>query len=194
MSLTPKESPDPLEQIGTRIREARLAAKLSLREVGRRADVTASFLSQVERNQVQPSILSLRRICEVLGMSMLDALAPGDHRSDGKVVVTRVDQRTQMIPPTRDVAVDMLVSAPGRPFELLLVKLAPGRSTAPDLVAHHAKEAMTVITGRARFESESFVTELEAGDTVYLNADHPHRMINIGDDELTFIDVVVGEL
>lgn len=194
MSRIREESMDPLDEIGTRIRAARVAAKLSLREVGRRANVTASFLSQVERNLVQPSILSLRRICDVLGMSMLDALGPGEPRTDGVVVVTRADQRAQMIPPTRDVAVDMLVSTPGRPFELLWVKLAPGMSTAPDLVAHHAKEAMVVISGRARFESESHSTDLGPGDTVYLNADYGHRMINVGSDELVFIDFVVGDV
>jgi transcriptional regulator with XRE-family HTH domain len=184
---------DLYEQIGTRIRDARMARKMSLREVGARADVTASFLSQVERNQVQPSIITLRRVCEVLGMSMSEALDAPDGRHSG-IAITRADKRGQMVPPTHDVAVDMLVTSPGRPFDLLMVKLGPGMATAPDLVAHDAREAMLVLSGTARFESLSVTADLQAGDTIYLNSSNPHRMVNAGETELIFIDCVVGDI
>lgn len=182
---------DPFSAIGQRIRDVRTARKLSLRDVGAKADVTASFLSQVERGQVQPSIVTLHRICSVLGMSMSEALAVDEPRGSG-VAITRHDKRGQMIPPSLEVTVDMLVTAVGRAFEMLLVKLAPGMATGPDLVSHDAHEAMFIVSGTARFESESTTTELQAGDTIYLNSTHPHRMVNIGPDELVFVDCIVG--
>lgn len=184
---------DPLDEIGSRIRTARLAQKMSLRQVGSAAEVTASFLSQVERNQVQPSIITLRRICAVLGMSMTEAFGSGEGRGTG-VSITRSDSRGQMIPPTHNVAVDVLVTTPGRPFDMLMVKLAPGMATAPDLVAHDAREAMLIISGSARFESPTIQTDLRPGDTIYLNSSNPHRMVNVGSDELVFVDVVVGDI
>jgi transcriptional regulator with XRE-family HTH domain len=185
--------------IGTRIRESRTARKLSLRDLGAKAGVTASFLSQVERGNVQPSIITLRRICQVLDLSMSDAFAEGEPPDfDGPrptgIHVTRRDRRGQMIPPTHQVAVDMLVTTPGRPFEMLMVKLAPGMATAPELVSHEAREAMLVIEGRAQFESAAMTVALETGDTIYLNAATPHRMVNVSDVDLVFVDCIVGDV
>src|SRR5262245_48564782 len=61
-------------ELGQRLRRRRLERGLSLREVARRANVTGSFLSQVETGQVAPSLSSLRRFCQVLGMSVVEAI------------------------------------------------------------------------------------------------------------------------
>ena len=183
---------ETLATIGARLRSARKQHRMSLRELGSRADVTASFLSQLERGLAQPSIITLRRICDVLDISVSHALAENDPINTPGVHITRKHARGQMVPPTDDVVVDMLVTTPGRPFELLMVKLSPGTATAPDLVAHDAREAMLVLDGIARFETAHTSVELSAGDTVYLNSTAPHRMINAGDVELVFIDCIVG--
>ena len=48
---------------------------MSLRELARHTEVTASFLSQLERGQSDTSIGVLRRISEVLGVPMMHFLA-----------------------------------------------------------------------------------------------------------------------
>lgn len=183
---------ETLATIGSRLRQARKQHGMSLRELGSRAEVTASFLSQLERGLAQPSIITLRRICEVLDISISDAVAASDSTDSTGVFVTRSDARGQMIPPTHDVVVDMLVTTPGRPFELLMVKLSPGTATAPDLVAHDAREAMVIIDGTARLETANTSVELGPGDTAYLNSTTPHRMVNAGDVDLVFLDCIVG--
>ncbi|MEW5719924.1 MAG: helix-turn-helix transcriptional regulator, partial [Chloroflexota bacterium] len=61
----------PPDSMGNRVKERRTEIGLSLRELADKADLTASFISQVERNQTKPSIDSLRRIAEALGVSIL---------------------------------------------------------------------------------------------------------------------------
>lgn len=58
-------------KIGLRLRKHRRKAGLSLRELARRAELTASFLSQVERGQTNISLDSLRRLGEALNVSFL---------------------------------------------------------------------------------------------------------------------------
>lgn len=185
---TPSSTADSDDDLGNRLRALRTRQGLSVREVARRADVTASFLSQVERNNALPSIQTLRRLSEVLGISMSEALG----QSTPQVELTRVDERPQIILPSRRMQAELLVGATGWPFEILFVRLAPGMSSAPEPASHDAKEAVVVLTGRAKFESGTRVEHLLVGDSVAYDSRVPHRFTNDGDVELTFIDVIAG--
>lgn len=61
--------------IGQQLRRARTAAGISLREMARRVDVSASFISQVELGRTMPSVGTLYAIASELGVS-LDGLMP----------------------------------------------------------------------------------------------------------------------
>lgn len=58
--------------IGERINSKRRELKLSLRDLAQRADLTASYLSQVERVITDPSIKSLRKIANALKVPIKD--------------------------------------------------------------------------------------------------------------------------
>src|SRR5262249_27763426 len=58
--------------VGARVREARERAGLTGRKLAQLAGVTPGFISQVERGQVTPSLLSLLRITQTLGIKMAD--------------------------------------------------------------------------------------------------------------------------
>jgi transcriptional regulator with XRE-family HTH domain len=65
--------------VGERIRQRRKKLGYSLRELGTRAGLTASFLSQIENNQCSPSLASLDRIATALEAPMyvlLDSTLP----------------------------------------------------------------------------------------------------------------------
>ena len=62
--------------IGGRLRARRAQVGLSLRQLARDLDVSASFLSQVENGKAQPSVATLYLICSALELS-LDELFAG---------------------------------------------------------------------------------------------------------------------
>ncbi|MFW0773083.1 helix-turn-helix domain-containing protein [Paenarthrobacter nitroguajacolicus] len=64
---------DAAIQFGARLRDARQSAKLSLRELARRVDVSASLVSQVELGRTSPSVGTLYALVSELGLS-LDAV------------------------------------------------------------------------------------------------------------------------
>lgn len=68
-------------QLGQRLREARVRAKMSLRELAKRAEVSPSFISQVELGRAAPSVGTLYAIVSVLGLS-LDSLMHGEPLKD----------------------------------------------------------------------------------------------------------------
>lgn len=64
-----KEKPAP-DQIGRRLREARTARGISLREMARRIGVSPTFVSQVERGKSNPSVGTLYAFATELGASL----------------------------------------------------------------------------------------------------------------------------
>ena len=71
---------DPLSLgVGTAIRAARLQAALSMRTLAGRCGVSQPFLSEVERGMAMPSIATLYRIADALGLAPAHLLpAPVD--------------------------------------------------------------------------------------------------------------------
>ncbi|SDY25239.1 Transcriptional regulator, contains XRE-family HTH domain [Evansella caseinilytica] len=59
-------------EIGTRIRNIRLSKQMKLTEVARKANISQSYLSDIEKGRTIPSIEKLLAICSVLHIS------PGD--------------------------------------------------------------------------------------------------------------------
>lgn len=57
-------------QLGSKLRQARRQAGLSLRELARQLSVSPSFLSQMENGKSQPSVATLYSIAQVLGVSI----------------------------------------------------------------------------------------------------------------------------
>lgn len=66
----PEARSDAAIQLGMRLRDARQSAKLSLRELARRVDVSASLVSQIELGRTSPSVGTLYALVSELGLSL----------------------------------------------------------------------------------------------------------------------------
>jgi transcriptional regulator with XRE-family HTH domain len=62
-------------RLGARIRSFRQARGLTLVELARLAGLSHPFLSQLERGQARPSMVSLERIARALGSSQIELIA-----------------------------------------------------------------------------------------------------------------------
>lgn len=82
MSEAFSEVADGAEQPGTpmgqRLRAAREAAKMSLRELARRVDLSPSFISQVELGRAAPSVGTLFAMTSELGLSLDSLMGDSD--------------------------------------------------------------------------------------------------------------------
>lgn len=71
----------PVAQLGSRLRAARLAAGLTLRELARQLQVSPSFVSQLENGKSQPSVATLYSLSQLLEVS-IDVLFEPDTGDD----------------------------------------------------------------------------------------------------------------
>lgn len=81
-------------QIGKRVKQAREAAGLTQERLAELVDVTAQYLSGVERGAVGLSVPILIRLCSVLSVSSDFILMGGLERSD----VTGITERLSKLP------------------------------------------------------------------------------------------------
>src|ERR1051326_665311 len=79
-----------MTELGERIRLERLRRRLSLEDLAKRADVSSSMLSSVERGEKVPTILVLDRIATGLGTSIARLL---DDEQYARVVLLRVEEQ-----------------------------------------------------------------------------------------------------
>ncbi len=61
---------NPTHQIGQKLQDARTRQKMSLRELARKAEISASMLSQIETGKAFPSVRSLYSIAAALALPM----------------------------------------------------------------------------------------------------------------------------
>jgi transcriptional regulator with XRE-family HTH domain len=160
-----------------------LEKNLSLREVADKAGLTASFLSQVERDLAEPSITSLRRIAEALGVPIFYFLLNSAEESP----VVRKGSRKVLRLPESHLVYELLCPDLNRKIEMVVGRLAPGASTCDEPLTHAGEECLVVIQGTMDVDLGSTVHRLEEGDSIYYFCSVPHKLTNAGSADLVFI-------
>ncbi|MFI7586246.1 helix-turn-helix domain-containing protein [Spongisporangium articulatum] len=156
--MTDDKAPDELgdaglaRAVGTTIRTLREKSQLSTRELGRRAGISQAFLSQIERGVSAPSMFTLYRLAEALGV-VPGALLPSP--AAGKVTVVRSGEGEVLPVADRpDSAVGRsLLMQPGAALEVTEYRLEPGQY-ADDWWEFPGETALYMLAGRLAVEIE----------------------------------------
>jgi transcriptional regulator with XRE-family HTH domain len=172
--------------LGERIRSRRKELGLSLRALGEEIGVTASFLSQIERDLASPSINTLRRLAEALGTPIFQFLADSQDKSP----VVRQGARIQITLPHSRLAYQLLTPDLNRKMEVFLAELEPGQSNIALPLSQPTEECILVLGGRLRVELEDATYELETGDSIYFEGILLRRLQSIGSEKLVFLSAI----
>ncbi|MEV7009839.1 XRE family transcriptional regulator [Streptosporangium sp. NPDC051022] len=167
-------SPD---ELGYRIRAFREMRGMSLRALGARAGTSSSLLSQLENGKVNPSIGSLRRIAQALGVGLADLF--DDNSLAPRHLLRRADRpELEMGEGARKFA---LTRPPLHHLEVYTGEFEPGGSTGDEAYVHgDSQEIFIVIRGTVTLWLGEDQYVLEAGDSIDYRSGVPHRMANTG--------------
>jgi transcriptional regulator with XRE-family HTH domain len=172
--------------IGERIRRRRTELHMSLREVAEKAGVTASFLSQIERELADPSIKSLRRIAEALEVPVFYFLSDEqEHRP-----VVRRHERKKLTLPRSQVTYELLTPDLNRKMEMFIGRIHPSQGNIAHPMSHSTEECLLVLEGRLRVELADSAYELEPGDSIYFDGSQLQSICALGDEEAVFISAI----
>lgn len=147
--------------IGERIRQRRKELGFSLRKLGARTDLTASFLCQVEHNQSFPSITSLQRIATALDAPVISLFDGARQPSP----VVRAGKRQILDFQHSDVGYELITRADGRVM-VVIIYMRPGGRCSAEQLAEHAEGLMYVLRGRLSITVDNMVHLLDPGDTI----------------------------
>jgi len=160
--------------LGPRIRAYRQMRKITLRQVAEQAEVSVSFLSQLERGASGASIPTLHLIAEALGLTLADLFsvdpAPA-HR------VLRAAER----PVIHAAGVDkfMLTRRPLQNLEVLEGVLRDGARVGSRSHSHgDSQELLLVLEGSVRLILDDEEHALDSGDSIEYRSSSTHCVVN----------------
>jgi transcriptional regulator with XRE-family HTH domain len=198
-----------LHDIGTRLKERRVAAGMSLREMAREADVSPSFLSQIENGKSQPSVATLFSFDNILGVKIdelfdddaTDSAAPdvalmevgdGDEKDPARIWSNSAyTNRISLIHPSHraQIAVahgvqwERLAATPETSCNFMKLIYEPGSTSTEggETIVHDGYEYGYILTGEFEVTIGSEVFVLRAGESIGFDCSIPHVFRNIGD-------------
>lgn len=196
-----KDAPEILDGIGDRLREERVRAGLSQRELARRLKLSPSLISQLESGMSRPSVGTLYAIVTELGVS-LDSVIRGEEfveptPTNGTVLpsssVVREGER-QSIDLASGVRWEELSASTEEEIDFLEAIYEVGGASTPDqsLMRHHGREYGYIMSGTLGIQIGFSEYELNPGDSIAFDSTTPHRLFNKGDVPVHAIWFVVG--
>jgi transcriptional regulator with XRE-family HTH domain len=176
--------PKPVQPqiIGEHIRRLRSKRHVSVRAFAAQTGFSPSFISQLENGQVSPSLGSLQKIAEALGVTLGEFFAATASGADEDLIVRHADRR-RLDSTWTDAHLEALGSMTrSRRLEPVLAVFGPGGKSGKHLHSHSREEFAFVVKGRVKLTLGNEESELGPGDAVTLPAHSPHRWENHGRD------------
>jgi transcriptional regulator with XRE-family HTH domain len=159
--------------------------------------ISSSFLSQIERDQANPSISTLHDIAAVLGVPLAFFFASQEddstkngfnqaQKGSGASVI-RAEQRKQLIYPGSGIRNELLSPDLNRAIQMMWVVMPPGAETGPEPLVHEGEECGLILQGTVEIwvGDEHYI--LGPGDSIYQDSSIPHHSKNIGDEDVIVV-------
>ena len=176
--------------LGSRVKEMRAQRGWSLEALANASGVSRSMLSQIEREQANPTLAVTLRIAQAFGMGLGELLQmPG---ASSALHVIRAGDHSYHYRSDKDCRIRTLSPLNlEKDVEFYEVQLQPGGALRSSPHFEGTREFLTVQKGRVRVESGTDAEELNPGDSASYRADVPHALINSGKGEavLFLVDI-----
>lgn len=187
---TPVDSVEVGKRLGERVRELRALREWSLEDLSTASGVSRSMLSQIERDQTNPTLAVSLRIAGAFGVSLAELI---EHPGVGSnIVVVRGQDSSHQFRSDKDVQIRTLSPLHlEKDVELYEVRLSPRGKLNSAAHFQGTREFLTVTRGKLRLESGGNHDDLAEGDSAHYRADVPHCITNIGRQEAIIVLVVV---
>lgn len=170
--------------IGARVRQERLARGWTLDRLAAEASVSRRMVVSVEQGAVNPSVGTLLRLSDALGVGLPALVEPPESRS---VTITRSGAGAQLWTGSGG-GRGVLVAGTPPPdvVELWDWSLAPGDRHVSEAHAAGTKELVHVLAGRISVQVDDQVIDLDAGDALTFPGDVDHAYLNGNDAPARF--------
>ncbi|MBH9553858.1 helix-turn-helix domain-containing protein [Inhella gelatinilytica] len=178
-------------QVGDALAQLRAQRQLTLDELSRRAGVSKSMLSQIERGQANPTVAVVWRLAQALGVELSTLLdgAKSNERGIDHVVAHATPGLT-----SPDGLAQLRILGPielAGQFEWYELTVQPGGVLASQAHEPGSREHVSVLSGELEVESGPNCQRLLSGETARYAADQPHAIRNASTEQAVALLVVL---
>ena len=175
--------------IGERLRELREARNISMRSLASRSGLSANALSMIERGKASPSVSTLYKLADALGVSITSFFGTDSERK--QIVFLKADERSR-VAFTRGVFEGLGGEQFAGRVEPFLLTLESNANSGPRTMTHTGHEFVFCLRGELEYQVERQVYQLRAGDSLLFAAHLKHRWKNLGGTVVTALIIISG--
>ncbi len=170
--------------LGTRIKSLRIQKKLSQTELAKSVGVTPSTISQVESNQIYPSLPALIKIAQILNVD-ISSLFKGTMEEQLPVIFPEAEATDVHLPhiSKHSICLKRLGSmAFEAKTEAYLIEIPPDTKIFSHFFMHKGEEAGYLLGGELILHLDTGMEDIKTGDWIYLKTQIPVQWENPGNE------------
>jgi transcriptional regulator with XRE-family HTH domain len=175
--------------VGERLRELRNARNISMRALATKSGLSANALSMIERGKTSPSVSTLYKLADALGVSITAFFGSDSERK--QVVFLKADERAR-VSFTRGVFEGLGGERFVGRVEPFLLTLENSANSGPNNMSHTGHEFVFCLRGELEYQVERQIYQLSAGDCLLFAAQLKHRWKNPGRTVTTALIIISG--
>jgi transcriptional regulator with XRE-family HTH domain len=175
---TPLAVRNETPKVGARVRSLRRERGLTIEQLAAATGLTKGFISQLERDRTAPSLSSIARICDALGVRL-------SHIFEAEPPPALV-RRQERVPGDRTLtSQSYLLSSREEPrFQVIESEVAPGAGAGEELHSLPGEvEFVYVLEGALELRVSEETHTLQAGDAITYRLSKPHTWRNASETE-----------
>ena len=169
--------------VGALVRAKRKETNLTLQQLAERAGLSAAFISQVERNKVVPSIVSLANIARALNTNVTEFMEIP--QGEQPIRTASNPQYIQMDSPVTYIQLSANMKL--QKMDAILMRIPPGHVFPVD--QRDGEDFLYVLEGELYSELGNIKKTLKAGDSMHFNSRTRHTASNLSDADVVLLYV-----
>ena len=174
---TPLAARNETPKVGARVRSLRRERGLTIEQLAGATGLTKGFISQLERDRTAPSLSSIARICDALGVRL-------SHIFEAEPAPALVRRQPRAEPGARGPQSHLLSSREESRFQAIESEVAPGGGAGDELSSLPGEvEFVYVLEGQLELQVSEETHVLEAGDALTYQLAKPHTWRNASETE-----------
>lgn len=176
---------EPSLDIGNKIKDLRMKQGISQKELANRVGLTPSFVSQLENNQITPSLSSFLQICNALGVSLSDTLEEKTEKAPWLIRKETIFSH----PSSKEIGMKSFHIVQNGNMSGTFLVIEPYAKVKGQIIPSEGKRFLYVLKGDISITINGKGETLRTGDSLYLDKEVTSLLKNEGGDnaEILFI-------
>lgn len=184
--------------IGSKLREMRLARNLTLRSVAQESGFSISLLSQIEKNKISPALPTLAKLARFFGVKMSTLFVEKDEGR--KYEIIRKDDRKLLSEgmswseTVRGYSYKLIANRMRNKKMIPILKAVSEKPQGSQSFSRDAQSFLFVLRGELNIMINNRSLVLEEGDSIYFDTSLEHKFYSSGSQESVFLEVTAGQV